>query len=197
MDALIISLQDGNILSYLFVLSAVVAVLAALFRNFGYATIFAVIAVIVMLFTPANPMPWIWANKLTILTYTGIYLGVGIVWSVFAYILSVTKKARKYEELREQFLPHFLQERQITKLTEDHYSDFRMFMRNNSSEIRNMDLEFKTSDLAMEIALWPVQILTFFFGRMLFEVAKFVASRIGGLYQKIRRWAFRKFPEFQ
>lgn len=197
MDILVTSVQNGDVLTILFLIAAFAAVATALFRSFGYSTLFAVIAVVLLAFTPATPLPWILDNKLLLLTYAGAYVGAGIAWSIFAYVLFVTKKARIYREARSHYLPYFLEHAQIKELTEEHYADFRQYLRNSNHEIRNMKLEYETSDIAVQIALWPYHVLAFVFGRMIYEVAKFISARIGGLYQSIRRWAFRKFPEFQ
>lgn len=167
-------------------------------KSYGWGIIAAVLLGVFLHFSAFSPFSWAVDNWFLLAKYTGGYILLGVVWSLVAWYLHLKKQAHKYRESRKEYLPEFLKQRQVQKLTPELHDDFKYFMRRNAGiTLPESGAKISTGHLVEQIAFWPFYVGSFLLGDLIVWIARFIAAKFGGVYKRIYQFVFSEFEELK
>lgn len=137
-------------------------------------------------------------NWYTLLIYGGVYLGVGFVWSVFAYIFRLLRVRNQYAHDRKEYLQQFLKENNLTELKDADVPKWRDWLESTALYRRYEEKTRMTTSYFIGTAVfWPVSIFEATIKDIVVVVFTAIYKRLGNFFSNIRRWIFRDFVELQ
>ncbi len=190
---------SGFWLGIIFSLAALVALISIGTKSYWWAT---GVVILTILFSQQTNgwgiLDFIVANWKSTLVSLSVYIGLGLAWATFAWFLHLNKIKAKYQEVREQLLPRFLENKGVQSLTQDLHEEFRKFIYSNAGTV--LPKEQLTVDKGVmigQVILWPFKLGAFVLGDALKYIVDVFVGLFGGFFKRIQKFVFRNFPELQ
>jgi hypothetical protein len=166
-----------------------------------------VLALVLWLLGDFNVFAWIWANPWELLAGVGVYLGLGVVWSLAKWRLVCTEIRDKFYEVRTKFLednnlgdavPTDWSDRWLEELNNTTWSD-----REDSWSRRKIRAIKDVIPLARNhknyimfwMGYWPISMFWFFLHDMIEKLFQRIYDFFAGMFQRIANGVFSGIPD--